>query len=99
MAFRIRWTHSAANDFEDIAQKIERDADLTESSKITRRIHYSITGLKEYPYIGEALDNHPGFRRRLVDGFGIVYRVFEEEQAVEIVRLLHQRQDIKKHLR
>lgn len=98
MAFRLRWTSSAADDFEDIAQKIELDSDIVESRQIARSIYRSIEGLCEYPHIGEAMEDFPGLRRRVKSGFKIIYQVFEAEQVVEIVRILHQRQEASLHL-
>jgi len=98
MAFRIRWTLPAANDYEDLAKTIEQDSDLIESHKVTREIFDSIEGLVTHPHIGEKLRDYPKLRRRLASGFKIVYQVFESESVVEITRILHERQDLQTHL-
>ncbi len=98
MAFRIRWTESAASDFESIARKIESEADFTQSCQTVRKIHESVEGLRVHPYIGEALQGYSELRRRLVEGFRIVYQVFEKDEVVEITRILHQKQDLSPHL-
>jgi plasmid stabilization system protein ParE len=98
MAFRIRWTLPAADDFENLAKKIEQDSDLVESQKVAREIFKSIEGLVTHPHIGEKLGDYPQLRRRLASSFKIIYQVFEAEEVVEIGRILHERQDLKTHL-
>ena len=98
MAFRIRWTLPAANDYENLATTIERDSDFIESQKVTREIFESVEGLVTHPHIGEKLEDYPTLRRRLVSGFKIIYQVLESESVVEITRILHERQDLQTHL-
>jgi len=99
MAFRVRWTLPAAEDFEALAKRIEQDSDFLQSQEVAREIFHSIEALAEHPYIGEALEDYPNLRRRLSSGFRIVYEIFEKESTVEITRLLHQRQDWKSHFK
>lgn len=98
MAFKIRWTLLAANDYETLAKKIEHDSDFIESQKVVVDIFKSIEGLATHPHIGEKLEDYPSLRRRLASGFKVIYQVFEAEGVVEITRVLHDRQDLKTHL-
>ena len=51
MDFRIRWTVPAADDFEDLARRIEEKSDLVEARKVALEIYRAIEGLKAHPYI------------------------------------------------
>ena len=98
MDFRIRWTIPAADDFESLARKIEEKSDLIEARKVALEIYRAIEGLKSHPYMGQALLDYPQLRHRIVSSFKVIHQVFEEESTVEIVRILHQRQNLEKHL-
>lgn len=98
MDFEIRWTLPAATDFEELAGRITEETDAIQCDEVVQEIFKSVEGLKVHPQIGEKLEKYPQLRRRLVSGFRVIYQIFDEEQVVEITRLLHQRQDIKKHL-
>lgn len=99
MAFQIRWTQAAADDFEALVVKVESDSDFLQSCQVAESIHQRIEGLQDYPYIGEALGDFPGLRRRLADSFKIIYQVFEADKVVEITRILGQRQEVSRQLR
>ena len=98
MAFRIRWTIPAADDFESLARKIEEKSDLIEARQVALEIYQAIEGLKAHPHLGQALPDYPKLRHRIVSSFKVIHQVFEEERVVEIVRILHQRQNLAMHL-
>lgn len=98
MDFRIRWTIPAADDFENLARKLEEKSDLIEARKVTLEVYRAIEGLKVHPHLGQALADYPLLRHRIVSSFQVIHQVFEDEQVVEIIRILHQRQNLTKHL-
>ncbi|MFA5505288.1 MAG: type II toxin-antitoxin system RelE/ParE family toxin [Vulcanimicrobiota bacterium] len=98
MDFRIRWTLPAADDFENLAKKIEEKSDLVEARKVALEINDAVEGLGTHPYMGQALADYPQLRHRIVSSFKVIHRVFEESSTVEIVRILHQRQNLSEHL-
>lgn len=98
MDFRIRWTPPAADDIENLAKKIEQESDFIESRKVALQIFEAIEMLATHPHFGQKLHNYPKLRHRIVSSFKVIYMVAEQENVVEIIRILHQRQNLAEHL-
>lgn len=54
--------------------------------------------LKKFPYSGPVYEDDPDYRKLVVGDYLVFYRVNEEDQTVEIHRIFHGSQDIKRHL-
>ena len=85
---KIRWSLPAADDFERICDRIERD-DPEAARRVARIIYDGCARLKEHPGLGRASSRITG-RRELVFPslpYIVVYRV--TEHGVEISRVFH----------
>ncbi len=88
----VRWSLPAAEDLEQICERIERD-NPDAARRVARTIYHGCAGLQNFPYLGRPSSRMTG-RREL--GFAplpyiVVYQV--TEHAVEISRIFHGAQD------
>ena len=94
----INWSAESRRDLHAIAEYFETSS--PEYSKyIVQSIYNSISELKNFPELGRMvpeLENEI-FRERIVDGYRIIYLF--QENAIEILTIVHSRQDLIKHLK
>ncbi|MGI9303000.1 MAG: type II toxin-antitoxin system RelE/ParE family toxin [Gammaproteobacteria bacterium] len=88
---RIRWTLRALSQLDDIQDHIAEDnprAAFDVTAKIFDRVE---TELPVHPYIGRAGEHVPGTRELVISGtpFIVVYRVSEDDDTVQILRVRH----------
>jgi plasmid stabilization system protein ParE len=62
-------------------------------------IYDSVSDLKDFPELGREVPEleQKMFRERIVDGYRIIYLF--QENSVEILTIVHSRQDLIKHLK
>lgn len=88
----IRWSLPAAEDLEDICERIELD-NPEAARRVARTIYEGCARLKDFPELGRASIRMVG-RRELIFPplpYIVVYEV--REQAIEISRIFHGAQD------
>lgn len=94
----INWSAESRRDLLAIAEYFETSS--PEYSKyIVNSIYNSISDLKDFPELGRMvpeLDNDI-FRERIIDGYRIIYLL--QGNNIEILTIVHSRQDLIKHLK
>jgi plasmid stabilization system protein ParE len=92
MAYRIVVTPSAVRDLEEYADYVASDS-LEESRKWLRGAWDTIFSLREQPFrfavIEESAEVGEELRDVLHHSHRIVYRVLEDQQVVEVLRVWH----------
>ncbi|MCL2420601.1 MAG: type II toxin-antitoxin system RelE/ParE family toxin [Defluviitaleaceae bacterium] len=58
-----------------------------------------ISQLKEFPYSCPVYEDDPDYRRLVVGDYLVFYIVNEDNKVIEIHRIFHGTQDIRRHLR
>ncbi|OHU99110.1 plasmid stabilization protein ParE [Mycobacterium talmoniae] len=63
-----------------------------------REIQRAIDRVVDNPMIGRACDEvHPGYRKHAVGVHALYYRIVSRD-VIDVVRILHQRMDVDRHL-
>ncbi len=94
---RIVVSDAARADLQNIADYTEREWGTTHKTKYLTAIRKRFILLRQRPEIGaERGDIAAGYRSLIVGRHVIFYRA--EGEGVIIVRILHQRMDVKRHL-
>jgi len=90
----IEWSLAAENDLERIWDFLfEHDSEAAE--RLVRSFDASMRLLGDTPLMGRARpDIGPNIRAVPKSGHLLIYRYLEVERCVQIVRILHQRQDL-----
>jgi plasmid stabilization system protein ParE len=94
----INWSAESRRDLKTIAEYF--DSTSPEYSKyIVGNIIYAVTELIDFPKIGRKVPEleQDMFRERIVDGYRIIYLI--QSTGVEILTIVHSRQDLIKHLK
>jgi addiction module RelE/StbE family toxin len=94
----IVWTEEALSDLEAIGAYFERTSPQY-ASAVVGRLYSSVEQLVEYPKIGRKVPeiDHESLRELIVEDYRIVYQL--QEERIEIVTVLHSRQDIERKFR
>lgn len=95
----INWSHEARRDLKVIAEFFETSSPQY-SKYIIKRIFDTVSNLRDHPRIGRPIPEFEAsiFRERIVEDFRILY-LLQNEEAVEILTIVHSRQDVTKHLK
>ncbi len=94
----ITWTKGALEDLESIGEYYERSSTLY-AALIVERLYTSAEELQAFPRRGRKVPevDHELLRELIVEGYRLVYQIFEDR--IEVVAVLHSRQDLIKKLR
>ena len=94
----ITWTEGALEDLESIGQYYERSSTLY-AALIVERLYTSAEEVQAFPRRGRKVPevDHEMLRELIVEGYRLVYQIFEDR--IEVVAVLHSRQDLIKKLR
>jgi addiction module RelE/StbE family toxin len=97
MNFRIKYLP------ETVVDRVEIRAYLAEYYESTVRNFFvllkeRISQLKEFPYSCPTYGDDPDYRKLVVGDYLVFYMVNENDKTVEIHRIFHGSQDIKRHL-
>jgi addiction module RelE/StbE family toxin len=90
MAFKIIWSLQAREDLRDIVRFVaQHNASAAETlgySLISR-----VDSLEQFPLLGRAVPElgDPGVREIILRPYRIIYRVFDEQRLIAIVRVWH----------
>ena len=88
MDFQVRITETALADLHEIlAYSWERFPSTTEQFGSAILDHLEI--LRSLPYLGRPVSGWPGVRQLVHTPVLIFYRVLEDQQAIEVLRLWH----------
>ena len=93
----VKLSPDAESDFVDILQYTEERWGLQQVEKYAAKLDKAITVISENPFIGRAKDIYfAGCRAYHVGRHFVLYRV--KESTVEIVRIIPDDRDIKRHI-
>jgi plasmid stabilization system protein ParE len=94
----VVWTLKALDDLEALGTFLERTSPSYARS-LVGRLYESVEVLGEHPRMGRKVPeiDHDLVRERIVEGYRVMYQLFRER--IEIVAVLHSRQDLPKKLR
>ena len=93
-----RLSPKARNDLEGIWRYIYETWSLRQADTYHAQLVAAFERLAENPQLGRSVDHlRPGYLRHSVGSHFVFYRL-GQHQAIEIVRILHQRMDFRRHL-
>ncbi len=94
----VVWTAEAISDLQAVGEYFERTSSQY-ASTIVERLYESAERLKEHPKIGRKVPEigHESVREIIVEGYRLVYQV--TEHRIEVITVLHSRQDLRRKLR
>ena len=94
----VRWSPQALRDLDALGKYLERSSPQYARSLVAR-LYEAGAGLAEYPLMGRQVPEvELGHIRDIIrDGYRIVY--LADEEVVEVLAVLHGRQDLGKKLR
>lgn len=86
--YRVRYLSRAVDNLREIRDYIALDNPLA-ADRLLDLMQARIAALKDTPYIYEAFEDNPVYRRIVVSSYLVFYTVNEEKRTVEIHRILH----------
>jgi addiction module RelE/StbE family toxin len=94
----VVWTEEALSDLEAIGEYFERTSPQY-ASTIIDRLYSCVEPLAEHPKMGRRVPevDHESLRERIVEGYRILYQLREDQ--IEIITVVHSRQNLPKKLR
>lgn len=93
----IVWSEEALSDLEAIGEYFERTSPQY-ASAVVSRLYSSVEQLAEYPKLRTVPEiEHESLRELIVEEYRVVYQL--QEERIEIVTVLHSRQDLIKKFR
>lgn len=95
---KIVWSEEARSDLEAIGEYFERTSPQY-ASAIVSRLYNSVEQLADYPKLGRTVPEieHESLRELIVEEYRVVYQL--QEERIEIVTVLHSRQDLAQKFR
>ena len=95
---RLIYTPVALEDFRRILDRISRD-NPSAAVRLGEGLLKTCELLKSHPRMGEKKDDlSPGLRRFSCRGYGIYYRIEEDDRAIYVGRFLHPKLDVSPEL-
>jgi len=95
----VNWSREAKKDLKAIAEFFETSSPEY-SRHIIKSLFDTVSRLREHPKIGRPIPEFEAeiFRERIVENFRIIY-LLQDNKKVEILTIVHCRQDLTKHLK
>jgi len=93
MSYRIAYSDDARQDMKEIVTYLSQFYAST-ARNFTDKMKKQVSALKDLPYICQAYEDDPYFRRMVIDNYLLFYAVDEEQQLVVVHRLFHSKRDI-----
>ena len=87
MDYKIKYLPLAVQDLRDIAQYLSSFYPKT-ATRVLREIRGKVEKLSATPNMCEEYEHDPSYRKLVADQYLVFYRVQEEQQIVEIHRVL-----------
>lgn len=98
MSGRYLLSPAAQADLEQIWDYTYGHWDVDQAEHYVRELQRAINRIAANPLIGRACDEiRPGYRKMAAGSHVLFYRVTADE-IVDVVRILHQRMDVNRHL-
>ena len=97
MKYRIRYLSEAVSDRNEIKTYLAQYYEST-VKEFFSQLKERITLLKEYPYSCPVYEDDPDYRVLAFKDYLVFYMVDEGEKNVDIYRIFHSSQDIKRHI-
>ena len=97
MNYRIRFLPETVADREGIRAYLSQYHERT-ATEFFHLLREKLARLKEFPYACPAYEDDPDYRKLIVGDYLVFYMVNEEEKSVEIYRIFHGSQDIRRRL-
>lgn len=95
MKYRLR--RQAESDLEEIWDYTAVRWGLSQAEHYVGQVLYMLDILGENPRLGSSVSEvRPGYRKKAVGSHIIFYR--EDDDVIDVVRILHQRMDLQSHL-
>ena len=94
----IKFTDDAEADLHDIKKHLDVHAGRTISTTVLRDIKNRINELIHTPHMGRKYPDNPLYRAVGVHRYLAFYKVNEENNVIEIFRVLHSARNIAEHL-
>ena len=97
MKYSVRYLSTAGHDRDVIKAYLDQYSGSAAGrlfGKIKRNMEYA----KENPYMYSVYERRPQFRRMVVEGYVLFYKVNEDEKIIEVHHILHGSMDIEKQL-
>ncbi|MCL2812307.1 MAG: type II toxin-antitoxin system RelE/ParE family toxin [Clostridia bacterium] len=92
--YTVDWQGSARKDIHEIRSYLEAEAPPEIAKRILGGITTQTNGLGTFPYRGAIFVLRPRFRRLVVEGYSVLYRVDEVKKAVKIYYVYHHARDV-----
>lgn len=86
MAYKIKWSHRAASNFEDICNYIGKDSKYY-ASLFAKKVNTLIKAIPQFPKAGRVVPEYgdENIREKIYEYYRIVYRI--KEDFIEIFEL------------
>ena len=97
MKYKVRYLETVRHDREAIKIYLDRYS-ATAAKRLFDKIKSRMEFVKSNPYIHESYGKRPQFRRMVVDGYLVFYKVTEESKTIEVHRILHGMVDVEQHM-
>ena len=97
MAYQVRWTENAVEDFEHLIQFLKREWSSQSAAKFIENIFYKIEIIKDLPYIGRQSEKMPDIRRILITKQSSIYYSLKDK-VITILSIFDNRQDLEKSI-
>jgi len=97
LKYKAKFLILAIKDKQEIKKYLSKFYPTT-PKRFTSALKKHISNLKENPYMYPVYPEIPDYRRMIVDNYIVLYKIFEEEKKVEIIRILRASWDLPKYL-
>jgi plasmid stabilization system protein ParE len=97
MSYRLTYLDESKQDMRDIAAYLSQFYAST-ARNFSAKLKKQARMLKTQPYMYQAYEEDPYFRRMVIDDYLLFYSVDDERQLVDIHRIIHASRDINKIL-
>lgn len=97
MKYTVFLLQGAQENLREIREYLSRYYPST-PKKFRAEFQKQVAALQEHPYMFEEYTENPRYRKMPVLNYLVFYLVDEENQRVQIYRVLHGARDIRKHL-
>ena len=96
MMYKIRYLSGALENLIEIRKYLKEFSTET-ANKTLKEIKSRIANLKETPFMCEKYHDNPSYRRMVISNYLVFYVVNEETHIIEIHRVLHYSQNVRKY--
>ena len=97
MKYKAKFLIAARYDREAIKAYLNQYS-LTAAKRLFDKIKSNLELVKENPYIYEAYERRPQFRKMVVEDYLVFYKVIKEEKTIEIHRILNSMMNVEQYL-